>query len=104
MRNKYENKRQILHQSQPQNFGTSTCFGKTVVFVSSLGERGMRANSWYCHGKRNNLAEKEEDSRQKEEPNCKKKRLTAKKKKLHGKKKKTHGKRKNLTAKRITSQ
>ena len=48
MRNKYKNKKQILHQSQPQNFGTSTCFGKTFVFIlrSRLGERGMRVNSW----------------------------------------------------------
>ena len=43
MRNKYKNKKQILHQSQPQNFGTSTCFGKTIVFII---ERGMRVNSW----------------------------------------------------------
>ena len=39
-----------------------------------------------CHGKRNNLAAKEKDSRQKEE--------------LHGKNEKTHGKRKNLTTKK----
>ena len=33
---------------QPQNYGTPTCFGKTVVFIlrSSVGERGMRVNSW----------------------------------------------------------
>ena len=42
-----------------------------------------------CHGKRNNLAAKEKDSRQKGEP--------------HGKKEKTHGKRKNLTTKEKTS-
>ena len=43
-----------------------------------------------CHGKRNNLAAKEKDSRQKGEP--------------HGKKEKTHSKRKNLTTKEKTLQ
>ena len=43
-----------------------------------------------CHGKRNNLAAKEKDSRQKGE--------------LHGKNEKTHGKRKNLTTKEKTLQ
>ena len=39
-----------------------------------------------CHGKRNNLAAKEKDSRQKGGP--------------HGKNEKTHGKRKNFTTKK----
>ena len=69
-----------------------------------------------CHGKRNNLAAKEKDSRQKGEPHGKKEKTRGKRKKPYNKRKnltalrkdsrqnkKPHGKKKRLTAKEITS-
>ena len=75
-----------------------------------------------CHGKRNNLAAKEKDSRQKKKTHGKRKNFTAKMKRLTAKEKtlqqrknltalrkdsrqekKPHGKKKRLTAKEITS-
>ena len=51
-----------------------------------------------CHGKRNNIAAKERDSRQKGITSRQKGKGSQKNKKPHGKNKKTHGKRKNLPA------
>ena len=51
-----------------------------------------------CHGKRNNIAAKERDSRQKGITSRQKGKGSQQNKKPHGKKKKTHGKRKNLPA------